>query len=277
MRFLVAGDAIYGSKHLGGFLRTAFAEEVAREAERQERFATLDRPEDMEVSQVVTAYGPRPDLAASSGAVPNPGEPGAEPEPSFVGVPPEEEEYEDVTGPQESDLTAAIVAPDLSDRTMITAPPSGSGDHAGARGGGAVPGDGDQGGSAHAQQSWASPVREQLGSPPFAAAAPRIPRASSAHRQLRDPAHREQLRDPAHREQLRDPAHADPGPGAGRHRCGAEVRRRDLCGARSLHDRPGAEPGRGSPCGGRGGGGRSPDPPDGATAVRGADGLRGPR
>ena len=55
LRFLLAGEAIYSSKHLAGFMKEAFAEELLREAERMERFASIERPEQIETSGV-TAY-----------------------------------------------------------------------------------------------------------------------------------------------------------------------------------------------------------------------------
>jgi len=56
MRFLMAGDAIYSGKHLSAFLKEAFAEELRREAERMERFASIERPDQLERS----AVGPSP-------------------------------------------------------------------------------------------------------------------------------------------------------------------------------------------------------------------------
>ncbi|HVE87892.1 MAG TPA: serine/threonine-protein kinase, partial [Myxococcales bacterium] len=50
MRFLVSGDVIYNNKQLSGFMRDAFAEDVLREQEKMERFASVERPEHMELS-----------------------------------------------------------------------------------------------------------------------------------------------------------------------------------------------------------------------------------
>jgi len=50
MRFLVSGDVIYSNKQLSGFMRDAFAEDVLREQEKMERFASVERPEHMELS-----------------------------------------------------------------------------------------------------------------------------------------------------------------------------------------------------------------------------------
>ncbi|QRO01156.1 protein kinase [Archangium violaceum] len=52
MRFLLAGDAIYSSKHLSGFMKEAFAEDIIREAEKMERYSTVERPEQIETSGV---------------------------------------------------------------------------------------------------------------------------------------------------------------------------------------------------------------------------------
>ncbi|HYV45061.1 MAG TPA: protein kinase [Myxococcaceae bacterium] len=50
MRFLVSGDVIYSNKQLSGFMREAFAEDVLREQEKMERFASVEKPEHMELS-----------------------------------------------------------------------------------------------------------------------------------------------------------------------------------------------------------------------------------
>ena len=52
MRFLLAGDAIYSSKHLAGFMKDAFAEDLLRENEKMERFASVEKPEQVEASGV---------------------------------------------------------------------------------------------------------------------------------------------------------------------------------------------------------------------------------
>ena len=44
MRFLLAGDAIYSGKHLSSFMKEAFAEDMLREAEKMERFASIEKP-----------------------------------------------------------------------------------------------------------------------------------------------------------------------------------------------------------------------------------------
>jgi eukaryotic-like serine/threonine-protein kinase len=48
MRFLLSGDAIYSAKHLAGFMKDAFAEDLLREAEKMERFSQVERPEQLE-------------------------------------------------------------------------------------------------------------------------------------------------------------------------------------------------------------------------------------
>lgn len=50
MRFLVSGDSIYSSKHLAAFMKEAFAEEISREAEKMERYASTPRPEQLEMA-----------------------------------------------------------------------------------------------------------------------------------------------------------------------------------------------------------------------------------
>ncbi len=57
MRFLLAGDAIYSSKHLSSYMKEAFAEDMLREAEKMERYAGIERPDQMETSNVTVAPG----------------------------------------------------------------------------------------------------------------------------------------------------------------------------------------------------------------------------
>ncbi|WP_434380384.1 protein kinase domain-containing protein [Melittangium boletus] len=52
MRFLLAGDAIYSSKHLSSYMKEAFAEDILREAEKMERYASVERPDTIETSGV---------------------------------------------------------------------------------------------------------------------------------------------------------------------------------------------------------------------------------
>lgn len=60
-RFLLEGD-VFSAKHLATFMTEAFAEDLLREGEKMERFAQIDRPDQMEPSGIVTALppGPRP-------------------------------------------------------------------------------------------------------------------------------------------------------------------------------------------------------------------------
>ncbi len=57
MRFLLAGDAIYSSKHLSAFMKEVFAEDIYREAEKMERYASIERPEQIETSGVTGDVG----------------------------------------------------------------------------------------------------------------------------------------------------------------------------------------------------------------------------
>ncbi len=52
MRFLLAGDAIYSSKHLSAYMKEVFAEDILREAEKMERYSTIERPGQIESSGV---------------------------------------------------------------------------------------------------------------------------------------------------------------------------------------------------------------------------------
>ncbi|MBK7859533.1 MAG: protein kinase [Archangiaceae bacterium] len=56
MRFLLAGDAIYSAKHLSQFMKEAFAEDLMRETEKMERFANIDRPEQIESSGITATH-----------------------------------------------------------------------------------------------------------------------------------------------------------------------------------------------------------------------------
>lgn len=55
MRFLLAGDAIYSGKHLSAFMKDAFAEDLLREGEKMERFASVEKPEQVEPSGFTAA------------------------------------------------------------------------------------------------------------------------------------------------------------------------------------------------------------------------------
>ncbi|QSQ24982.1 protein kinase [Pyxidicoccus parkwayensis] len=63
MRFLLAGDAIYSSKHLSSYMKEAFAEDMLRESEKMERYAGIERPDQIETSGVTV-----PPPAAPRGA-----------------------------------------------------------------------------------------------------------------------------------------------------------------------------------------------------------------
>ncbi|MBN1207238.1 MAG: protein kinase [Myxococcaceae bacterium] len=58
MRFLLAGDAIYSGKHLSSYMKEAFAEDMLREAEKMERFAAIEKPEQLESSNVTSTPQP---------------------------------------------------------------------------------------------------------------------------------------------------------------------------------------------------------------------------
>jgi eukaryotic-like serine/threonine-protein kinase len=70
MRFLLAGDAIYSSKHLSGYMKEAFAEDILREAEKMERYASIERPESIETSGVTGEMLRAPRRNTSVAAVP---------------------------------------------------------------------------------------------------------------------------------------------------------------------------------------------------------------
>ena len=65
MRFLLAGDAIYSAKHLASFMKDAFAEDLLRENEKMERFAAVERPEQVEASGVTAAPRAAPPAPAA--------------------------------------------------------------------------------------------------------------------------------------------------------------------------------------------------------------------
>ena len=64
LRYLLAGDSVYTSKHLASYVGEAFAEDYARETERLERFALVERPDLVEVSGVTAS--PQVSLRKSS-------------------------------------------------------------------------------------------------------------------------------------------------------------------------------------------------------------------
>ncbi|NPC86724.1 protein kinase, partial [Pyxidicoccus fallax] len=111
MRFLLAGDAIYSSKHLSSYMKEAFAEDMLREAEKMERYASIERPDQIETSGVTV---PPPTVSQRTGShaqkkVPPPavvvtGTPAgrastapAQPAPGYI-PPPTEEELAEMDG-----------------------------------------------------------------------------------------------------------------------------------------------------------------------------------
>ncbi|WP_224249300.1 serine/threonine protein kinase [Hyalangium gracile] len=58
MRFLLAGDAIYSGKHLSSYMKEAFAEDMLREAEKMERYAAIEKPDQIESSGVTATPSP---------------------------------------------------------------------------------------------------------------------------------------------------------------------------------------------------------------------------
>ncbi len=63
MRFLLAGDTVFSSKHLGSYMRDAFGDDVKRESSRMEQWLAVARPDDVESSVVTATPTPSP-LAA---------------------------------------------------------------------------------------------------------------------------------------------------------------------------------------------------------------------
>ncbi|MFP2909976.1 protein kinase domain-containing protein [Pyxidicoccus sp. 3LFB2] len=66
MRFLLAGDAIYSSKHLSSYMKEAFAEDMLREAEKMERYAGIERPDQIEASGVLVPPPATPRAASQA-------------------------------------------------------------------------------------------------------------------------------------------------------------------------------------------------------------------
>ncbi|WP_375772699.1 protein kinase [Archangium gephyra] len=73
MRFLLAGDAIYSSKHLSAYMKEAFAEDIVREAEKMERYASIERPEQIETTGVTGELSRAPRRQQSLPAMSAPG------------------------------------------------------------------------------------------------------------------------------------------------------------------------------------------------------------
>ncbi|WP_224372980.1 serine/threonine protein kinase [Hyalangium versicolor] len=78
MRFLLAGDAIYSGKHLSSYMKEAFAEDMLREAEKMERFAAIEKPDQIESSGVTSTPSPpsrahrKPSMVTPVGPQPSP-------------------------------------------------------------------------------------------------------------------------------------------------------------------------------------------------------------
>jgi serine/threonine protein kinase len=60
MKFLLAGDAIYSGKHLSAYMKEAFAEDMLREAEKMERYASIEKPDQLESSGISATPTPPP-------------------------------------------------------------------------------------------------------------------------------------------------------------------------------------------------------------------------
>ncbi len=102
MRFLLAGDAIYSSKHLASYMKEVFAEDIIREGEKMERYASIERPEQIETSGVTGDMAPRPTRrpqpvtpGPAAGRVPTAP---AQPVPNNYVPPPTEEELAEMDG-----------------------------------------------------------------------------------------------------------------------------------------------------------------------------------
>jgi serine/threonine protein kinase len=80
-QFLVEGDALFSAKQLSAFLKEAFAEDVLREAERLERFAKIERPDQLENSTLNAAAPKRSGLSWPMAPAP----PAPAPDPDDVG------------------------------------------------------------------------------------------------------------------------------------------------------------------------------------------------
>src|SRR3954468_7585521 len=58
LRFQLVGDTIYSSKNLSVFMKEAFAEDLGREHARMERFPSMQRPPELEVSATQSPFVP---------------------------------------------------------------------------------------------------------------------------------------------------------------------------------------------------------------------------
>ncbi|WP_223645014.1 serine/threonine-protein kinase [Corallococcus sp. EGB] len=134
MRFLLAGDAIYSSKHLSGFMKEAFAEDMLREAEKMERYASVERPDQIEHSGVTVpppTPAPRPTAQKKSPAASSTGSPvgrastaPAQPAPGYI-PPPSAEELAEMDGAADKtqivDSTHTFRAPEtrIADSSVV--------------------------------------------------------------------------------------------------------------------------------------------------------------
>ncbi|QAT84168.1 serine/threonine protein kinase [Corallococcus coralloides] len=135
MRFLLAGDAIYSSKHLSGFMKEAFAEDMLREAEKMERYASVERPDQIEHSGVTlpppVAAPPRATAQKRSPAPAATGSPAgrastapAQPAPGYI-PPPSAEELAEMDGAADKtqivDSTHTFRAPEtrIADSSVV--------------------------------------------------------------------------------------------------------------------------------------------------------------
>ncbi|RKH62443.1 serine/threonine-protein kinase [Corallococcus llansteffanensis] len=132
MRFLLAGDAIYSSKHLSSFMKEAFAEDMLREAEKMERYASVERPDQIEHSGVtVPPPTTRPTSQKKSPAPSSSGSPvgrastaPAQPAPGYI-PPPTAEELAEMDGAADKtqivDSTHTFRAPEtrIADSSVV--------------------------------------------------------------------------------------------------------------------------------------------------------------
>jgi serine/threonine protein kinase len=130
MRFLLAGDAIYSSKHLAGFMKEVFAEDLVREAEKMERYASIERPEQIETSGVTGDMAPRPTrrpqpTSAGPAAGRTPTAP-AQPVPNNYVPPPTEEELAELDGAGEKTQIAESPFAMRPEPSKPSSPSSGS-------------------------------------------------------------------------------------------------------------------------------------------------------
>ncbi|NOJ97114.1 protein kinase [Corallococcus coralloides] len=135
MRFLLAGDAIYSSKHLSGFMKEAFAEDMLREAEKMERYASVERPDQIEHSGVTlpppaaappraTAQKRSPAPSATGSPVGRASTAPAQPAPGYI-PPPSAEELAEMDGAADKtqivDSTHTFRAPEtrIADSSVV--------------------------------------------------------------------------------------------------------------------------------------------------------------